>query len=190
VFSTIMLNSNISTIQRREYLQGLVRGDYSIVYIAPEQIRSSALRRALEQREIGLIVVDEAHCLSQWGHDFRTDYLAMKDWIDRVCGKTKRSFPILALTATARKGYEDQKHERSDQASTVQDIIEKLGLKIPKEEIIIASPERKELEFRVEQIVLHPLKCKCGGTFELGTGVAPRFIAGPASLVYGAAKFA
>ena len=178
VFSTIMLNSNISTIQRREYLQGLVRGDYSIVYIAPEQIRSSALRRALEQREIGLIVVDEAHCLSQWGHDFRTDYLAMKDWIDRVCGKTKRSFPILALTATARKGYEDQKHERSDQASTVQDIIEKLGLKIPKEEIIIASPERKELEFRVEQIVLHPLKCKCGGTFELGTGVAPRFIAG------------
>src|SRR5207249_2618690 len=65
VFSAIMLNSNLSTIQRQEYLQGLARGNYSIVYIATEQIRSSALRRALEQREIGFIVVDEAHSLSE-----------------------------------------------------------------------------------------------------------------------------
>ena len=168
VFSAIMLNSSLSTIHRQEHLQGLIRGDYSIVYIAPEQIRSPALRHALEQREIGLIVVDEAHCLSQWGHDFRTEYFAIKDWIDRICGTTNRSFPILALTATARQGYIDQKTEHSDQASTVQDIIDKL--KLNKAGVITASPERKELVFRVERIVPHPFKCKCGGTFELGTG--------------------
>src|SRR5947209_12282663 len=80
VFSAIMLNSNLSAIQRQEHLRGLKRGDYSIVYVASEQIRSPGLRRALEEREIGLITVDEAHCLSQWGHDFRTDYFAVKDW--------------------------------------------------------------------------------------------------------------
>jgi superfamily II DNA helicase RecQ/superfamily I DNA/RNA helicase/DNA polymerase III epsilon subunit-like protein len=171
VFSAIMLNSNLSTIQRQEHLQGLIRGDYSIVYIAPEQIRSSALRRALEQREIGLIAVDEAHCLSQWGHDFRTDYLAMKDWIDRICGPIKRSFPILALTATARKGYIDpQEPERPDKASTVRDIIEKLRLNIREEEAILASPQRDELEFRVEHIAPHLPTCRCGGAFELRTG--------------------
>jgi RecQ family ATP-dependent DNA helicase len=169
VFSAIMLNSNLSAIQRQEHLRGLRRGDYSIVYVAPEQIRSSGLRRALEEREIGLIVVDEAHCLSQWGHDFRTDYFAVKDWIDRLCGTTKRSFPILALTATARKGYRDpQEPTRSDQTSTIEDIINKLNMHEAK--TIIASPQRNELEFRVEQIVPHPLKCKCGEVLEFKAG--------------------
>ena len=157
IFSAITLNSSLSTIQRQEHLRGLKRGEYSIVYIAPEQIRSSGLRRALEGREIGLIAVDEAHCLSQWGHDFRTDYFAVKDWIERLSGKTGRQFPILALTATARKGYIDlEEYERSDQTSTLHDIIDKLKLNLREEEAVIASPQRNELEFHVEHIVPPP----------------------------------
>ena len=171
IFSAITLNSSLSTIQRQEHLRGLKRGEYSIVYIAPEQIRSSGLRRALEGREIGLIAVDEAHCLSQWGHDFRTDYFAVKDWIERLSGKTGRQFPILALTATARKGYIDlEEYERSDQTSTLHDIIEKLKLNMREEEAVIASPQRNELEFHVEHIVPPPQKCKCGEVLELKIG--------------------
>ncbi len=168
VFSAIMLNSSLSTVQRQEHLLGLKRGDYSIVYVAPEQIRASGLRKALEEREIGLIVIDEAHCLSQWGHDFRTDYFAVKDWIKRLCNGMKRQFPILALTATARMCYEDPQNEHSDRASTVDDIVDKLELN--KSEKIMASPRRNELEFRVikiEPTTPKSLKCTCGRSLEL-----------------------
>lgn len=163
VFSAIVLNSSISNIQRQEHLQGLKHGDYSIVYIAPEQIRSSGLRAALVEREIGLIALDEAHCLSQWGHDFRTDYFAVKDWITDICMKQKREFPILALTATARKGYAGEKDGTlPDKTSTVADITAKLGLDLKEGGVIITSPERAELEFRVEQIELPQQQCLCG----------------------------
>ena len=167
IFSAIVLNSTLPTIQRQEHLRGLKRGDYSIVYIAPEQIRSSGLRRALEGREIGLIVIDEAHCLSQWGHDFRTEYFAIKDWIGRMWDG-ERQFPILALTATARKGYKDAQDEKlSDRTSTICDIIGKLHLKIGEQDAIITSPQRKELAFYVEQIIPPSRICKCGGTLQL-----------------------
>ncbi len=176
IFSAIVLNSTLSSIQKQENLKGLARGDYSIVYVAPEQIRSSAFRRALEQREIGFIAVDEAHCLSQWGHDFRTDYFAVKDWTEQFTpAGTERSFPILALTATARKGYtSSSQKEDSDQTSTIEDIIKQLNLRIKEEQAIITSPERSELDFRVEQFTTPP--CSCSGviTFKNGKGVCQK----------------
>ncbi|HVB23446.1 MAG TPA: DEAD/DEAH box helicase [Ktedonobacteraceae bacterium] len=172
IFSAIALNSTLSTAQRQEHLRGLKRGEYSIVYIAPEQIRSSALRKALQEREIGFVAVDEAHCLSQWGHDFRTDYFAIKDWLRRIGGNNgERDFPILALTATARKGYEDpQGQARSDQASTIQDIVEKLNLKMKIEEAKITSPQREQLQFEVEPIIPAPRHCSCGAVIEVKQG--------------------
>lgn len=146
IFSAIFLNSTLSTIDRGYYLQGLRRGDYSIVYVAPEQVYSAALRKALGEREIGLIAVDEAHCVSQWGHNFRTAYFKLKDWITLLNMDQQRAFPLLALTATARAG-----HRESNEQSTVRDIIEKLGLKQKEEEVKQASPERPELKLRVER---------------------------------------
>lgn len=176
VFSAIVLNSTLSSIQKQEYLKGLAQGDYSIVYVAPEQIRSSAFRRALEQREISFIAVDEAHCLSQWGHDFRTDYFVVKDWIEQFSHTSgQRTFPILALTATARKGHiSSSLQEDSDQTSTIEDIIKQLKLRIKEEQAIIISLERRELEFRVEQIETPP--CTCGGiiTFKNGKAVCQK----------------
>jgi superfamily II DNA helicase RecQ/superfamily I DNA/RNA helicase len=168
IFSAITINSSLSSIQRQEHLRGLQRGEYSVVYLAPEQIRSPGLRKALQHREIGLVVLDEAHCLSQWGHDFRTDYFAVKDWLHHFYTGKQRPFPILALTATARQGYRDQNdQERSDQTSTVQDIIKQLELGIQEQDAIITSPVRAELKFRVVNIELGALPCgKCGKQLE------------------------
>ena len=60
--------------ERKDALDRVRLGDAGILIVAPEQLRSRAVRRTLEQREIGAWVLDEAHCLSRWGHDFRPDY--------------------------------------------------------------------------------------------------------------------
>ncbi len=161
IFSAIALNSTLSNVQRQDYLRGLKQGDYSIVYMAPEQIRSSALRHALENREVGLIAFDEAHCVSQWGHNFRTDYFAIKKWVDTQISRNQKP-PMLALTATARKGYKSEK-------STIEDIIEKLGLHIAEDDVVMTSPERQELEFHVEQIITHCPTCNHALEMKIGT---------------------
>lgn len=128
VVSAIAWNSTLKPAERKNYLEGIKRGWYSIINIAPEQIHYASLRKALALREIGFIAIDEAHCVSQWGHDFRTAYIALKTWIERqLCEGQKRTFPIIALTATARKGYTDSATGTREQG-TVQEIIENLGL--------------------------------------------------------------
>src|SRR5260221_7566802 len=178
IFSAIMLNSTLSMEQRQEYLEGLKKGGNSIGYLAPEQIYSPKIRDVLRQREIGLIAIDQAHCLSQWGHNFRTDYFAIKKWIDTIlCSNQKREFPILALTATARKGYKDHQNESlSDQASTVDDIIEKLGLHLSEDEVVISSAIRDELEFHFEYItpIHHCSKCSLTYEYQLEIGACPQ----------------
>ena len=89
-----MLNSTLSLEQRQEHLEGIKKGYYSIIYLAPEQIYSKKIREILQYREIGLIAMDEAHCISQWGHNFRTDYFALKKWIEQIlCQGQRGSFP-------------------------------------------------------------------------------------------------
>jgi superfamily II DNA helicase RecQ/superfamily I DNA/RNA helicase len=177
IFSAIMLNSTLSPEQRQEHLTGVKKGLYSIIYLAPEQIYSTALRDALLHREIGLVAIDEAHCVSLWGHNFRTDYFMLKKWIRQIlCHNQPREFPILALTATARKGYQDpHDQQRSDQASTVTDIIEKLGLRIKVDEVVMSSAIRKELEFHFEAITpaYSCPKCKHHYEYQLAVRTCP-----------------
>ena len=82
-------------------------GDASILLISPEQLRSVSLRSALAQREIGAWVLDEAHCLSRWGHDFRPDYRYVGRFIREKAGEEPVP-PVLCLTATAKPDVVDE----------------------------------------------------------------------------------
>src|SRR4030067_2304215 len=84
--------------EQTECLDPLARGDYRIVYIAPERLRSVPFLQALRSRTVSLLAVDEAHCISEWGHDFRPDYLHIAEWRNAIS-----PHPTLtaALTATA-----------------------------------------------------------------------------------------
>ena len=109
--SCFTINGLLSMPERADVLDKVRLGDAGILLISPEQLRSRSLRRALDQREIGGWVLDEAHCLSRWGHDFRTDYRYVGRFIKEKAGSDPIP-PVLCLTATAKpdvieeiKGY-------------------------------------------------------------------------------------
>ena len=101
VNSCVTVNGLLSMPERRNALDKIRMGAASILLISPEQLRSKSMRNALEQRQIGSWVLDEAHCLSKWGHDFRPDYRYIGSFIqDQPHGEDPP--PILCLTATAK----------------------------------------------------------------------------------------
>jgi ATP-dependent DNA helicase RecQ len=91
-----ILNSTLSLTEQHERIRQVRSGECKLVYIAPERFRSRAFLEALGQTSIALFAVDEAHCISQWGHDFRPDYFALGDVLDRL-GRPQ----VAAFTATA-----------------------------------------------------------------------------------------
>ncbi|MEZ0274905.1 MAG: RecQ family ATP-dependent DNA helicase, partial [Roseimicrobium sp.] len=91
-----VINSTISFEEQKERINALRRGEYKMVYVAPERFRSGMFVDTLKQVDIALFAVDEAHCLSQWGHDFRPDYLRLGEALEKL-GRPQ----VLALTATA-----------------------------------------------------------------------------------------
>ena len=99
--SCVTVNGLLSMPERADALERVRLGDAGILLISPEQLRSVSLRRALDQREIGAWVLDEAHCLSSWGHDFRPDYRYVGRFIREKAGDEPAP-PILCLTATAK----------------------------------------------------------------------------------------
>lgn len=90
------LNSSVSAAEMSKRLDGLRRGRYKLVYVAPERFRNRRFNDALAECVLTLITIDEAHCISQWGHDFRPDYLNLK----RVVADYPNA-RLLAVTATA-----------------------------------------------------------------------------------------
>ncbi len=97
----VTVNSLLSMPERADALDRVRLGDAGILLISPEQLRSVSLRRVLDQREIGAWVMDEAHCLSEWGHDFRPDYRYVGRFIRERAGEETPP-PLLCLTATAK----------------------------------------------------------------------------------------
>ena len=99
--SCVTINGLLSMPERSDALDRVRLGDASILIIAPEQLRSVSVRRVLDQREIGSWVLDEAHCLSKWGHDFRPDYRYVGRYMRERAGQEPVP-PVLCLTATAK----------------------------------------------------------------------------------------
>ena len=100
----VTVNGMLSMPERADALERVRLGDAGILLIAPEQLRSRTMRRALDQREIAAWVLDEAHCLSKWGHDFRPDYRYIGRFIRERAERDKvPAPPVLCLTATAKR---------------------------------------------------------------------------------------
>jgi len=93
---SIALTSTMSAVEQRAALEAIVRGEIELVYAAPERLRNPEFVATLAARGVGRLVIDEAHCVSSWGHNFRPDYLHIAQ-AHRDLGAP----PILALTATA-----------------------------------------------------------------------------------------
>ena len=129
------INGLISMPERAEALAHIRLGDAGIVLVAPEQLRNRSFRKAIAGRRIGAWVVDEAHCLSKWGHDFRPDYRYVARYIAEHHGVD--SAPILCLTATAKHDVAEDIREHFEQ--TLQARLE----------VIDGGAERRNLEFVV-----------------------------------------
>lgn len=125
------LHSGMSTTEKRKVMEKCIFGKYKFLYVSPERLQSESFISQLTDLNISLIVVDEAHCISQWGYDFRPSFLKIADIRKRI-----PRIPVLALTATATP-------------QVIEDIISKLELNTPK--VYSMSFARKNLSYVVRR---------------------------------------
>lgn len=123
------LNSTQAIDERREVERAYVAGELDLIYVAPERLSSAQTTALLQRGTLSVIAIDEAHCVSQWGHDFRPDYLALGDLGERFPG-----VPRMALTATAT-------------AATHKELTERLRLDTAKH--FVASFDRPNIQYRI-----------------------------------------
>lgn len=125
------LDSSLDWEEQKVVLRGVARGETRILYISPERMLSDRFRQYAKTLKISLIAIDEAHCVSMWGHDFRPEY--------RLIGALRDEFPGVALhayTATATRQVRD-------------DIVLQLGLRNP--DLLVGSFDRPNLFYRAER---------------------------------------
>ena len=123
------VNSSLTPPQQQERLQACRTGDYDLLYIAPERFRSPRFVEAVAGMRVSLFAIDEAHCISEWGHDFRPDYLRLREAVASLDRPQ-----VLALTATATVDVQ-------------QDIVQQLGR--PDMQPFVYGFDRPNLVYRV-----------------------------------------
>ena len=126
------LNSSLDSHERSQTLAEMSRGLLNLVYVAPERLADPAFLDVVQSHGLSLLAVDEAHCISQWGNDFRPSYQRICDFIDALPTRP----PVMALTATATRQVRE-------------DIEGTLGLRDPLR--VVASFDRPNLSFAVER---------------------------------------
>ena len=145
-----LLNSTLAAQEANQVQDQARQGKIKILYVAPERLALPGFQRFLQSLDVSLIAIDEAHCISEWGHDFRPDYRNLKS--------LRRDFPgvpVIALTATATEPVRE-------------DIVNQLGLEKP--EIFISSFNRPNLTYTIQPkaeplgSLLHLLEKHQGGS--------------------------
>jgi ATP-dependent DNA helicase RecQ len=126
------INSVLTPSEQGQRLREIQQGRYKLVYIAPERFRNPGFMEGIQSCRVSLFAVDEAHCVSEWGHDFRPDYLRLKGVVERLSHP-----PVAALTATATPDVR-------------RDIITQLGLRQPV--TFVAGFDRPNLRFQVKRV--------------------------------------
>ena len=129
--SAAFLNSSQSITEARAVEQQLLQGQLDMLYVAPERLLMERMLDLLEQTPIALFAIDEAHCVSQWGHDFRPEYIQLS-----VLHQRFPNVPRIALTATADE-------------PTQREIITRLGLE--RARVFISSFDRPNIRYRIAQ---------------------------------------
>ena len=129
---TTFINSSLAYSELTARLAAVRRGAFKLVYVAPERFRNEAFTRAIAGVKFDLLAVDEAHCISHWGHDFRPDYLRLRE-AARSIGRP----PIIALTGTATPKVRDE-------------ISKQLGLDSPR--VFVAGFDRPNLRLGVDHV--------------------------------------
>ncbi|MCK6639421.1 MAG: RecQ family ATP-dependent DNA helicase [Bacteroidia bacterium] len=135
----VTINGLLDPIERAKSIHRVENGSASILYIAPESLRSKTIERLLLGRNIVRFVIDEAHCFSSWGHDFRVDYLYIGDFIKQLQQKkgTGENIPVSCFTATAKQ-------------NVIQDIREYFRSKLNLElELFTTTATRSNLHYKV-----------------------------------------
>ncbi len=128
--SAAFINSSLSQKEQADVMKRSRSGEIKILYLAPERVSSYGFSEFLEDLEVSLLAIDEAHCISEWGHDFRPDYRNLRSLRQRVS-----KAPVIALTATATPIVRE-------------DILSQLGIK--KGEIFVSSFNRENLTYSVQ----------------------------------------
>ena len=131
------INSSFSPAVQAEIMRRARDGAYDLMYVAPERLSDPAFRSFVMGMEVPLIAIDEAHCVSQWGQDFRPSYLEILEFIDAYGAARGARPPVIALTATATEEVRD-------------DIVRLAGLTDP--EVVVTGFDRPNLRFSVEQM--------------------------------------
>ncbi len=128
------INSSLNKEEREKRYKLVAEGHYRLLYVTPERFRKSEFVEILKRRTISLLAVDEAHCISEWGHDFRPDYTRLKEFRDLMSNPT-----TIALTATATPRVQD-------------DIVKQLGLTPKEVKIFHEGIERENLFLECHEV--------------------------------------
>ena len=139
ISEAVTINGLLDPIERATAIQQVAEGTANLLYIAPEMLRSKTIERLLLSRDVVRFVIDEAHCFSAWGHDFRVDYLYIGDFIRQLQEKKHQTQPIAisCFTATAKQ-------------KVVSDICDYFRAKLSVElKVFAANAERKNLRYSV-----------------------------------------